>query len=166
MLSIAQNINRKNNLGALSVIGIIVLILFMGCADIRLIGAYDKTTDETIQKVSKDISTLLIHIEKNFLDNKTADNEYDKFRDEYINIEGDIEALKIRTGALPKYEMVKTQVSLLQDNLKLLEELHKSHFVIPGKNAIGLLENTKVIFETAFTAMLTLQNNLRRDKAN
>lgn len=146
------------------VFAILLSFLLMGCSEIMLIGAYDQTVDESIQKISTDVSTLLVQLEKNIVDNRQSENKYDNFRNTYIDIEGQIATLRIRTGALPKYEKVKQQVELVGKNLDNLELLHKSGFTVPGKNPTEVIETVKTLFETSFTAMLSLQNGLKREK--
>lgn len=145
-------------------IPLILLILMVGCTEVRLIGAYDPTVDETIQKISKDVTTLLIEVEKNVLDGKAAGNAYENFRKRYIDLLGETQTLQIRTNALPKYRIISSQVGLLNSNLKLLDSLHKSGFAAPGRNPVPVLRNVSTNFETAFTAMIALQNGLKREK--
>jgi hypothetical protein len=141
-------------------------VLLISCGEIRLVGAYDQTVDESIQKTSSDVAKLFVTLEKNLADNNAPGNAYTNFRDTYINIEAEIETIKIRTGALPKYGKVNQQVVLLQQNVQLLEQLHKSNFVQPGKNPAQAIGDLKTMFEVAFGAMLTAQNALKREKAN
>jgi hypothetical protein len=138
----------------------------IGCGEIRLVGAYDQTVDQSIQKTSADVAKLFVTLEKNLADNNSAANAYTNFRDTYIDIEAEIETIKIRTGALPKYGKVNQQVVLLQQNVQLLEQLHKSNFVQPGKNPIQAIGDLKTMFEVSFGAMLTALNALKREKAN
>ncbi len=64
---------------------LIIPFLFAGC-HVVLIGAYDQNVDESIQKISTDISTLIVKVEKNIDDNQPNDNKYGNFRDSYISI--------------------------------------------------------------------------------
>lgn len=147
-------------------ISLLLPLLLFSCSEIRLIGAYDQNVDESIQKVSKDVATLLVEIEKNILDNRTAENKYDSFRSRYTDIEGDIVALKVRTGALPKYEKVKQQIDLTDQNIRNLESLHKLNFSAPGRSPLEVLQTVRTLFEVSFTAMLQLQNGLKREKVD
>ena len=143
---------------------ILLSVFIFSCTEIRLIGAYDATVDATIQKISKDVTTLLIEVEKNQLDGKAADNAYENFRKRYIELMGETQTLQIRSNALPKYRIISSQVGLLNDNLRLLDSLHKTGFAAPGRNPIPVLNNVRTSFETAFTAMIALQNGLKREK--
>ncbi len=136
-------------------------LVFLSCSEVMLIGAYDATVDQSIQKISKDLSSLMTQLEKNILDGK-PDTSYDSFRDRYIEIESDLQALKIRTGALPKYDKVNQQVVLLNDNVLLFEKLHKTGF--SAQNKLQVIKTSRELFEIAFSAMLSLQNGLKRQK--
>jgi len=125
-----------------------------------LIGAYDETVDESIQKISTDVSTMIVKIEKNIDDNKPADNKYENFRDAYIEIFGEIETLKIRSNSLPKYTKVTEQVELLYKNIQDLESLHKIEFT--DKKVV---ETAKGLIEQSLQAMLAAQNALKREKS-
>lgn len=135
-------------------------LMFAGC-HVMLIGAYDQNVDESIQKISTDISTLIVTVEKNIDDGKTTDNKYENFRDNYINILAQVETLKIRTLSLPKYQKVTQQVELLEKNIQDIEALHKIGFT--NKT---LVETSKTLIETSLKAMLTAQNALKRESAN
>src|SRR5690349_18337759 len=107
--------------------GFVASLLLVSC-HVVLIGAYDQTVDESIQKISTDVSTMIVKIEKNIDDNKPAENNYENFRESYIEIFGEIETLKIRSSSLPKYDKVTQQIVLLNKNMQDLESLHKIGF--------------------------------------
>lgn len=150
-----QLIRKKNWL-----ITLIIPLLLASC-HVVLIGAYDQNVDESIQKISTNLSTLIVKVEKNIDDNKPEDNKYDSFRESYINVLGEVENLKIRTSALPKYTKVTEQVVLLGKNINDLEALHKTGFT--NKR---LVEGAKTLIEQSLSAMLTAQNALKREKVN
>ena len=137
----------------------VVPLLLVSC-HVVLIGAYDETVDESIQKISTDVSTMIVKIEKNIDDNKPADNKYENFRDAYIEIFGEIETLKIRSNSLPKYTKVTEQVELLYKNIQDLESLHKIEFT--DKKVV---ETAKGLIEQSLQAMLAAQNALKREKS-
>lgn len=139
---------------------LIIPLLLAGC-HVMLIGAYDQNVDESIQKISTDISTLIVKVEKNIDDAKVNDNKYDNFRDSYISIFGEVENLKIRSNSLLKYTKVTEQVVALDKNIHDLESLHKIGFT--DKRVV---QAAKTLIETSLQAMLTAQNALKREKAN
>ncbi len=139
----------------------LIIPLLLASCHVVLIGAYDQNVDESIQKISTDISTLLVKVEKNIDDNRAVDNKYDNFRESYINILGEVENLKIRTQSLPKYKKVTEQVVLLDKNIHDLDSLHKTGFT--DKRVV---ESAKTLIETSLQAMLSAQNALKREKAS
>ncbi len=78
-------------------------LLLTGC-HVMFIGAYDQVTDESIQQIQNDVSTLIVKLERNIDDNNAAANKYENFRNSYENIAGEIESLKIRCSSLTKYQ--------------------------------------------------------------
>jgi outer membrane murein-binding lipoprotein Lpp len=150
-----QLIKRRQKL-----VSLIITLLLAGC-QVVLIGAYDPHVDASIQKISTDISTLIVKVEKNIDDNQLNDNIYSSFRDSYINILGEVGNLKIRSKALPKYNKITQQVEALEKNIRNLEALHKIGFT--NKRVV---EAAKILIETSLQAMLTTQNALKREKAN
>ena len=136
-----------------------IIFLLTSCGEIRLIGAYDQTVDQSIHKLSRDVSILLIELKKNITDQKLDENAYSNFRPKYIDIQGEIETLKIRCGALEKYGKVRQQVLSLELNILNLEAFHKTGF-----QSIEPINNIQKNFEVAFTNMIALQNGLKREK--
>jgi hypothetical protein len=134
----------------------IIPVIFTAC-HVVLIGAYDQNVDQSMQQISTEVSTLMVRLEKNVDDNLPAQNKYDNFRDVYINLYGEVENLKIRTMALPKYSKITDMVILLNKNIHDLEALHKS-----GLTDKRLIETTKTLIETSLQAMLAAQNALKR----
>ena len=153
-----MDITLKNKMRWLLLI--LVPFLLANC-QVMLIGAYDEHVDQTLQQISKELSLVFVKVEKNIDDNRPDDNKYEKFRDSYIEILSNVENLKIRTNSLPKYTRVTQQISLLTQNIKDLESLHK--IGLTNKN---VLESAKTLIETSLGSMLSAQNALKREKAN
>jgi hypothetical protein len=138
-----------------------IIPIALSCTQVMLIGAYDETVDTSIQKISSGVSVLLIEIEKNIRENRTEENKYDNFRNTYVNIEGDVESLKIRTGALPKYKIITGQVDALSKSIQDLDSLHRIGFALKDTFTIRIVKSN---LETSFQSMLMLQNELKREK--
>jgi hypothetical protein len=138
------------------VIALLVPLILFSC-QLRLAGAYDEKIDESIQKVSQDVSTLLVTLENNLDGNRVKENKYELFRESYITILAELEALKIRSQSLAKYEKVTQMVVSLNQNIKDLEQLHKIGF--SNRRA---LETTKTLLETSLVNLLVTQNALKR----
>lgn len=132
--------------------------IFFSC-NVTLIGAYDQVTDLSIQKIQNDVSILIVKLERNVEDNNPVANSYENFKSSYENIEGEVESLIIRCGALEKYQLISRQVNLLQTNIKDFEKIHKL-----GLTTKQPIETIKRTFEIYFKSMIILQNGLKRKK--
>jgi hypothetical protein len=142
----------------LRLFGFILPVLLAGC-QVLLIGAYDQTTDQSIQKIQVDLTTVLVQLESNF-DNYTAEkNDFKNFIPSYNVIAAELENLETRCRSLPKYDIVLAQVVLLDSSVQKFETLHKMGLNRP------IVETSKSLFETTFSAMIVLQNGLKREKS-
>jgi hypothetical protein len=146
------------------------LFLFLtSSCHVMFIGAYDQVTDEGIQKIQVDITTVITSLETNLINDEPAKNDFPGFSDTYNRINGEVESLKIRCNALPKYNIVYQQVVALDSSVHAFENLHKSYgFNKTGQTAeqkqvsLKILGDTQILFETSFSAMISLQNGLKR----
>ena len=139
----------------------------ISCTEVRLIGVYNPNVDQSIQTISKDVSTLFAEIEANVQDGK--DFSYDTMRDFYIKIEGEIQGCITVAQGIPKYGIITGQLNLLSTALDQLKQLHMTGFAAPGATKeviIKAVELNKSAFVTAFTGMLKLQEGLKREKAD
>lgn len=136
-----------------------IIPLFLVSCKVMLIGAYDQVTDQSIQKIQTDVSTIIVKIERNIDNGEGEANKYALFKDNYETMAGEIETLKIRCNSMPKYKIVLEQVKLLEANLGILEKLHKIGF--KQKQELAPIKSG---FESQFSAMITLQNALKREK--
>ena len=134
------------------------LILFASCR-VMLIGAYDQVTDEGIQQIQTEISTLLVKIEKNITDNTPNENKYENLKSTYDNIEGELKSLEIRVNALPKYKIISQQIITLEKNVEDMEAFNKIGFT--SLPPVKVIDST---FQVQFAAMISLQNGLKREK--
>ncbi len=139
---------------------LIPLLTFSACR-VQLVGAYDEKVDEGIQKVARELSTLLVTVESNLDDNRAKENAYEKFRDSYVSILAEVQILDLRTRSLPKYEKVTGMVVALRQNIKDLEALHKIGFT--NKSVV---KSAGTLIETSLVGVLTAQNALKRQQAN
>ncbi len=124
-----------------------------------LIGAYDEVTDQGFQKVQNGISGLLVRINNNLKD--PAEINYAKYKPVYEDIEGQIQSVKIRCNALPKYAQVITQANSLDSSFQSLEQYHKLGLGVSDTSALRVMKRT---FDIEFKAIIQLQNGLKREK--
>lgn len=139
---------------------LIPLLTFSACR-VQLVGAYDEKVDEGIQKVARELSTLLVTVESNLDDNRAKENAYEKFRDSYVSILAEVQILDLRTRSLTKYEKVTGMVVALRQNIKDLEALHKIGFT--NKSVV---KSAGTLIETSLVGVLTAQNALKRQQAD
>jgi hypothetical protein len=137
---------------------LIMPLIFASC-HVMLIGAYDQVTDQSIQHIQTDVSTLLVRVEKNITDGTANNNKYENLKDAYDNIEGQIKSLKTRVSALPKYKIISDQVALLENNVIDMEKFNKIGFT--DIEPVRVIDST---FQVQFSAMIALQNGLKREK--
>jgi hypothetical protein len=137
------------------------LPVLLAACKVMLIGAYDPVTDESIQQIQNETMTMLVKMERNFDNHEAARNNYEFFREKYEQLAGEMESLKIRCKAIPKYDLILDQVNLLQANLQDLEKYHKAGFKSKEE-----LEPIKKAFESTFSAMIVMQNALKRKKSD
>ncbi|WPV70598.1 hypothetical protein [Chitinophaga sp. LS1] len=148
-----------------SVLLLALSLIFASCSEVRLIGAYDERTDETIQTIAKELSTVFVEIDKK-IDNG-EDWSYKNFEKSYTEIESDLKVLAIRVSGLPKYKIIQQQVDLLTTSVKSLEKDHATGF--GNKNAsVEALKKAIAVDESglqvSLSSMLKLQHGLKREK--
>jgi len=124
---------------------------------VMLTGAYNEDIDASIQKVSADVSTLLVTLESNIDNNRVKENKYENFRESYIGILAQLQDLKIRSQAQPKYEQVTKMIVALNQNVKDFEALHKTAF-----NSKPLLSSAGTLLETSLVNLLATQQAMKR----
>jgi hypothetical protein len=137
-------------------ISLLIPIGFASC-HVMLAGAYNEKVDESIQKVSDDVSLLLVTLESNLENNRPKENSYEKFQASYITILSELQSLKIRTQSLPKYEQVTKMIVALNQNIKDFESLHKT-----GINNKRMLSTASALVETSLVNVLATENALKR----
>ena len=134
-------------------------LIFLFSCQVMLIGAYDQVTDQSIQKIQNEVSTIIVKIEHNLEDKNADANKYENFKSDYDQIDGEIESLLIRCSSLPKYDIVIQQIDLLRENMANFRKYHKLGF-----NSVQELAPYKSGFESEFKNMIILQNKLKREK--
>ncbi|MCW3087510.1 MAG: hypothetical protein JWQ78_896 [Sediminibacterium sp.] len=138
---------------------ILGMLLLLSACQVMLIGAYDEVTDQGFQKIQNDLSGLLISIDKNLSD--PAETPYAKYKSAYAGIEGQIESIRIRCYALPKYQLVRAHADQLQSSVISLEKFHKLGIGPGDSTSLRIIKRT---FDVEFKAVIQLQNGLKREK--
>lgn len=138
-------------------IGLIVLTTFAGCR-VSLIGNYDEIADQSVQKIQNDVSSLIVKITKNLNAGDAQANAYANFKNDYSDIEGQVQSLQIRCKALPKYQTVTDQITSFDSTVFRLEQFHKLGFQASDTGSVRIINET---LETDFANIITLQNGLK-----
>lgn len=124
-----------------------------------LIGAYDEVTDQGFQKIQNRIARLLVGVQNNLAD--SVENKFAKYKSQYEDIEGQIESIKVRCNALPKYHQVVIHAEGLDATFKNLEGYHKAGISLADTASLKIIKRT---FDIEFRAIIQLQNALKREK--
>ena len=128
-------------------------LVLSGCT-VKLIADYDQKTDEAITQLQRKFETFFLNLESKVGTNEAS---YDNHLQFYKEIKVDVSAIKLRASAIPKNEITLNQVSLLEENIGLLEEVHKEGIV-----DIDVVKVPRDDFNTALTNILKLELAKRR----
>ncbi|MGB5325681.1 MAG: hypothetical protein WBN40_09695 [Pseudomonadales bacterium] len=132
---------------------VLLLLAQAGCT-IKLVASYDAETDRAVTALQRKLETFFIALEVQFGSPQADYGEHAAF---YREVKVDISALKLRARALPKNELTLKQVELLDENLALLESVHRE-----GINAIEVVQVVRDDFNTALANILQLELAKRR----
>lgn len=138
---------------------LLLALAFLFSCRVSLIGAYDAVTDQSIQKIQTGVYAIIVRLERNISAGMPADNDYRNFKTRYEDIAADLEVLKIRCNALPKYDIIREQIALVSKNMANMEALHKT-----GISNTVLLVPLKSALELQFSSIIQLQNSLKKQK--
>lgn len=152
----------KFNMRKKWIIALIVPFILVSCR-VMLIGAYDEVTDQSIQQIQNDVSSLLVSIEKDLLNGDTSALKYVNYKSNYDDIEGQLQSVIIRADALPKYKLVTDQLVPFDSTIRRLESFHKLGFSLSDTASLRIIKKT---VEFDFQQMITLQNGLKRSANN
>jgi hypothetical protein len=135
----------------------LLIPMFFASCHVMLTGTYSEKVDDSIEKVSDDVSLLLVTLESNIENNRPKENSYDKFQASYLTIFSELESLKIKTQSLPKYDQITKMIIALNENMKDFESLHKT-----GINNKRMLATARTLLETSLVNVLATENALNR----
>ncbi|MEH6640579.1 MULTISPECIES: hypothetical protein [Halomonadaceae] len=124
-----------------------------GCT-VKLIADYDPKTDEAITQLQRKFETFFVNLESQI---GTEEASYDNHLEFYKEVKVDVSAIKLRASAIPKNEITLQQVSLLEENIGLLEEVHKE-----GVADVEVVKVPRDDFNTALSNILKLELAKRR----
>lgn len=126
-----------------------VMVLGVGCASIKLISDYDKKTDEAITVLQRKFETFFVEIEGRVGSDEAL---YVNSTEFYQQIKIDISAIQLRARALPENEITEKQISILRENVLILEEFHKE-----GIRSTEAIQPARDDFNRALSNILKLE---------
>lgn len=131
----------------------LALWLVGGCADIRVIGAYDKQMDDGVTALQKSTEAHLVKLTSGLGDNILPYNGNDAF---YGEAKVALSSLRVRADATSRNSLTVRQLDTLQTNLDLFQKMHLEGL---SKAEIPDLRGG---FNSQFTAILTFELAKRR----
>jgi hypothetical protein len=144
---------RKQFRSSLHLFVLTSLLVTAGCT-IKLVADYDETTDQGVTALQRDLDRFLLELQRN-IDSESV--EYARHTDFYASILTDVGVLRVRAAARPKNEITVQQFTLLEENIKNLETLHRIGFQDPEE-----LDPLISAFHVSVTAILKLELAKRR----
>ncbi len=139
---------------ATALIGIWLLWLTMsGCA-VQMVAGYDSQTEMEVTELHRKVERFLIHLQHTVgMDEaKFANNRL--FYDEAL---ADLSVLRLRVSLIPKNDITMKQLAVIEENLVLLEKLHKLEFSYPDE-----IDPIRNAFTVCFTAILKFEMAKKR----
>lgn len=97
------------------------MIGLAGCT-VNLVSQYDEVIDKDAAALHKKIDGFLVKI---LFEQNPEDRKYKHYHDFYNDVIVDLNALKVRAGAIPKNRITEEQLALIEQNIGFLVLLHK-----------------------------------------
>lgn len=145
-----------------------LFLLGLGCSEARFIGGYDAKVDNGIESISRQVSKIFVELEDRI--NEQKDWSYPNFKEDYLKIQSELKALRIRVSGLSQYGIIRQQLDLLEQSIGTLAKDHQLGFVAPGVTDVSALKKAIRVDETAISSslssMLALQEGLKRKKSS
>ncbi len=142
---------RKSS--GIALLAFTLCIFSSGCA-IKLVSAYDETTDKTVTALQKKTEAHLVTLESVA---GLPECTYEKQKAFYNEAKVEVSAIAVRAEAIPKNQITTDMTKLLAQNIEKLESLHKLA-CLSKEQIIPLRSN----FNSSFTAILKLELAKRR----
>jgi hypothetical protein len=133
---------------------LLVTLLMLSACSIRLISAYDETTDKAVTALQNKTETHFVALES--LEGRPG-CEYEKSKVFYDQAKVDISAIEVRAAAIPKNEITTLQAQLLAQNLEALRKLHKISCL-----SVWQIDPLRIQFNSSYTAILKEELAKRR----
>ncbi|VTU42250.1 MULTISPECIES: hypothetical protein [unclassified Variovorax] len=131
----------------------LVLSVLAGCADIRLVGTYDKQIDDGVTALQKSTETYLVKLTSGPGDKALPYKGNEAF---YGETKVAVSSLRVRADATSRNSLTVRQLDTLQTNYDLFQKMHQDGI---SKAEIPLVRDG---FNSQFTAILTFELAKRR----
>jgi hypothetical protein len=132
---------------AIFILGLIFLVL-SGCT-VKLISSYDEKTDIAVSDLQKRMEAFFLTLES--LEG-LPECAYEYHAEVYRDIKVEVSAIEVRARAIPDNDITIQQISLLKENVDMLEQLHKMSCLTKDQ-----IEPLRINFNSGFTAILKLE---------
>lgn len=129
--------------------GVLALLFLTQACAVKLIANYDEQVDQSLMSLQRAFTGLFISLDETVGTEAAA---YENYRDFYRDAKVDAAALKFRVDSQPLNDISSDAVSLLVDNIELLEEIHKE-----GINDLEVVSVIKDDFMTSLSSLLRLE---------
>ena len=139
---------KRLSLGLLAV----VLLATAACT-VNLISHYDEFTDQGVAELQKLVDSFLIGLER---DQTPPSCTHESNKSFYTESLASVSSLRVRNEGRPKNGITNQQLQLLEDNIKILEEIHmkKGNSECLSKEEISPMRQN---MNSSFTAILKLE---------
>lgn len=138
---------------------LVLALISSGCT-LTLISQYDEITDKAVSDLQKKVDSFLITLERT---SEVPACTHATNKEFYIGALASTSSLLVRNEGRPKNSLTVSQLRLLEDSIKTLENLHK----IKGDGGCMTAEEIEPVrsnMNTSFTAIMKLEIAKKRSK--
>jgi hypothetical protein len=135
---------------------LLVSALVVGCSA-RYIAEYDPAIEGSARHLQASLDALFEDLSRTA---GTPEGAYDRYADQYASIRFDLAALQHDASGQPRNEITSTSLSLLEDNLNLLEAAHREGL---GRSEVPVLRK---LFDAQLGTILELETAKKREHAS
>ncbi len=152
----AHQLQKTKSIGVHLLVILCFAVFISGCS-VKLNSSYDEVLDQFVTNFETKIDTFLIKMERL---SGTPEGDYNHNAAFYDEVEGALNSIVLRSQTLAHHDEVVEQVSLLQKNVANLKLIHQKQG--PKGLEKAVVEPLQAAFDTQFTAILKLQDALKR----
>ncbi|MGZ5441465.1 MAG: hypothetical protein ACXW5U_07245 [Thermoanaerobaculia bacterium] len=135
---------------------LIVALLLLGCT-VRYIAEYDPIIDGNARHLQAKLDALFEDLSRTA---GTPEGEYEHYAARYDAMRVDIAGLQYDAAVQSKNELTNTSLTLLDDNLHLLEAAHREGL---GRAEVPVLRK---LFDTQLRMIVQLETAKKRERAS